>query len=757
MRILLALLLLGPCLVFGQGESHVTAKLIADAASIEKGKPFTLGIHLEMRDDWHTYWEYPGFAGAPTTWSLEPVEGLEIQPLRFPFPKRFVDDAGYITFGYDDVALLTATAVYTGDADRIAIEGTIDWLECKELCIKGSVDASLELPVGEATPAETQMFSKFLARTPSAYDETVPFTFDTTYSFEAEQWRATVRLRPRPGHTLSKRVDDYLLYPLGNEFSELKEVTVHHEDGAVRLELAYEAWDAPPEDVALSGVLQLPTEDGPRYVRMQLHPSGGSAPASTTAAMTQEPVAVSAPVAEAAGPPDLTLWFALLLAFLGGVILNLMPCVLPVLSLKVFSLLEKAGESSGRRKLFGWIYTLGIMASFGVLSLFFVGAKEAGEELGIGFQFQNPYFVIGITALLFVMALSFFGVFHFGAPNSGKLQKLGMKAGISSAFFNGILMTILSTPCTAPMLGAAYAWALSQPSWAILLTFQVIALGLAFPYLLLCYAPALLRFLPKPGPWMKHLEMALGFLLMGTVVWLFSVLGELVGNAGVVGTLTALLGLGAALTIYGKSVHGEHPITAWGSMIGVVALTTWLGFFAIYDIEAPFRAKEVAEENLVLTYLSEQDGAGEDLYAKLESMQTTADEIAWVPFSEGNLKYFREQGRMVFLDFTAAWCVTCKSNERLVIDTASIRERFAEMDVVAMRGDYTNEEPHMTRFLERFGRAGVPMYVVYPGEGEPILLPEIITKSLVTDALDDAREELGRRVALDPPAGDPAL
>ena len=744
MRWILLLLAMGT--LFGQDEpAKVTADLIANRSTVVKGEPFLLGIHLKMSDHWHTYWEFPGFSGLPTTWKLEPVEGLEIKKLRFPLPKKFTDEAGFVTYGFDDEALLTAEAVYSGEKSEIVIKGDIDWLQCKELCIPGKEKVTLTLKVGARQDTNGPLFEKYLALSPTPFDEKTPFSYHTEYKFEGELWHGKLELTPEAGTILLNQPEAVKFFPLGNEASELDTAKISFQDGKYVFELTYKSWEEqPPENLVLNGVVSLPTEDGSLNIRIKLFPMGNQ----PTASVTPAPAIQSETNPSGAEPGfNLAFFTILLFAFIGGMILNLMPCVLPVLSLKVFSLLKDAGESKLRRIQFGWVYTLGIAASFLVLSVFFVAAKLAGEQLGVGFQFQSPGFVIGIAALIFVMGLSFAGVFHIGAPNSGRLQKMSMESGYRGAFFQGALMTLLSTPCTAPLLGAAYGWALAQDPGIIILTFQIIALGLASPYLLLCYLPGLLKFLPKPGPWMDHFKTAMGFLLLATVIWLFKVLGDLTGVDGIVGLLLLLLALGVACTIYGKTAHSEKRIPGFINAVIILAIGVKLGLFGIFDIRHPKQGKVAREEALRLKFMSEGIN-DETLFALLNKEVTTAEELAWVPYTAENLAYFREQNRLVFLDFTATWCLTCKANEALVIDTAAIRKLFAENNMVTMKADYTDRSDELTEFIKSFNRAGVPLYVIFPAQNAPIVLPETITKSIVTNAVEEAVDTMTQNASL---------
>ncbi len=739
MRLALLLPLLFQTLVFAQvTKSHVTAKLTANRAGIVKGERFMVGIHLKMSDHWHTYWENPGFSGLPTTWDIEAPPGLKLGELQFPLPKKFTDDAGFVTYGYDDETLLIAEAVYDGAADKIEIKAKIDWLECKELCIPGSAEGALKIAVGASKPANQALFDKYTALVPQPFTNDAPFVYESEFTLEAEQWRGRLRVTPKAGRAMSKDdLSGLRFFPLATEDGELKQSDVVYRDGAYVFDLRYEAFEEKlPADFAIGGVVALPIDGGLQVARLQLYPPPGAGGGAASAA---------------ASGGGYAFWTVLLLAFLGGMILNLMPCVLPVLSLKVFSLLKEAGESASRRRRFGWVYAFGIMACFLALSLFFVAAKSAGERLGVGFQFQSPGFVVVISALIFVMGLSFLGVFHIGAPNSNKLYNLSARSGYQGAFFQGVLMTVLSTPCTAPALGAAYGWAISQTAPLLILIFQVVALGLAFPYLLLCYAPVLLKVLPKPGPWMNTFKIAMGFLLIATVIWLMSVLATLTGPSGVVGLATVLLALSAAAMVFGRAYHGERRVAGLAFAVVLTAAGVYLGLFRLFDIREPFKDVRAAREDLRLEIMSElaANGAGfEDVYADLEKRVTTADQLAWVPYSPNNLSYFQKKNRVVFMDFTAEWCLTCKANEKLVIDTRKIRELFARERVVAMKADYTDKDDHLTELIHSFNRAGVPLYVVYPGEGEPILLPETITPSMVVAAVEDASAQIGQRTSL---------
>lgn len=725
-------------------STHVDAKLHADHSEVAVDQTFQLGVQLTMRDHWHTYWESPGFAGLPTELILEPVDGLTVEALQFPVPKRFVDEAGYVTYGYDDETLLIAAARYTGKAREITLKGLVKWLECKESCIPGEQKVTLKLKVGAAKAAASPLFERYAARVPRP--PTAGFGYAVDWTFGEETWRARVTFDAATTQALGTAPEKIAFFPLFTDEVQHNEIKAVRDGDRLVVDLDFGSFDAKPSAATLSGVFDFGATATP--LRLQLYPE---AKASATAGLTPS-VTAPGPVADTVAPAGDALNHSfltiLLFAFLGGVILNLMPCVLPVLSLKVFAVVKEAGENHWHRIKLGWIYTFGIMICFLIFSLFFVVAKSAGNEIGVGFQFQNPLFVIGMTALIFVFALSFLGVYEISAPDANALYGLSNQKGATGAFFQGALMTLLSTPCTAPMLGTAYAWALTQNAFIILVVFQVIAFGLAFPYLALCYMPGLVKLMPKPGPWMHTFKVILGFLMMSTAVWLFSILLDLTGRDGVIGTMVLLIGLGFAAWIFGQTWFTERRRGGLLAVVVVVAGAVYMGMFNLYDIRHPQEGEMRRMDELRLQIKAElqaqqaESGGGEAYFQEIEQRFSSPRELAWIPYSEPGLAHLRQTNRIVFVDFTAAWCLTCKANEKLVIDRAEVRQVIADQKIYTVKVDYTNKDDHITQMLSRFNRAGVPLYVVYPGQGDPIVLPETLTQKMLLDAFEDARVQV---------------
>jgi len=405
----------------------------------------------------------------------------------------------------------------------------------------------------------------------------------------------------------------------------------------------------------------------------------------------------------------MTLWLALFYGFLGGIILNLMPCVLPVISLKIFGFIRQAGDSRWSIFSHGLAFAAGIFAWFLGLAAVVIALKSGGTEVTWAFQFQNPWFNIAIGSIVFVFALNLAGVFELVLPGkaAGAMESAGSGGGLGGSFFQGVFATLLATPCTAPFLGSALGFAFGQSAPVIAAMFASVAAGMALPYLLLSAQPGWMRLLPRPGAWMERLKQFMAFPLLATLVWILSILGGQRGVEGVVWFSAFLLCLAFAAWLY-------------GSFCGPLAKP---------------RTRAIA---ILLAAASLAGGGWYFLGEKFHRAgQANADSIDWVDFSKARLEAELAAGRNVFVDFTADWCITCKFNERTAIDTPAARALLAEKNVVPFKADWTNSNPEITAALREFGRVGVPFYVLYPGGGTaaPVVLPELLTESIFIDAL----------------------
>jgi len=420
-------------------------------------------------------------------------------------------------------------------------------------------------------------------------------------------------------------------------------------------------------------------------------------------------------------------------ALMGGLLLNIMPCVLPVIGLKIFALIRLGGEDPRRVKRLGLLFSSGILASFLALGLFVILLKSAGEQVGWGFQFQEPLFVIALGAVVLVFGLNLFGVFEIRLPGSAVsgagavVQKAGAGGNTSvGSFAEGVFATILATPCTAPVLGTALGFAFAQPAGIILIVFTAVAAGMALPYLVLTMKPSWMKLLPKPGEWMVTAKQFMGFLMLATLVWLLYILGKQLGVESVIWTSAFLLAVGLACWVIGRfaTLTASRPAyaAAWGVSLVVCILGYWL------FLQPVIEARDILS-----------DGSSRSV----ENSLSESGEILWEAFSLSTLDRHLNQGKPVFIDFTAEWCLTCKVNERIILSNDDVIAKFKSSGIIAMKADWTSRNPDITRLLAKFGRSGVPLYVVFP-EGkpnEPIVLPEVITSGMVIEAIGKAAGE----------------
>lgn len=695
-------------------QPHVTAELIPENTVIAAGQPFDVILHLHMDPGWHTYWINPGDAGLATTIDWQLPEGFTAGPIQWPTPEIHALSTE-VTYGYEgDVYLLTTiTPPKTALPPHLPIKAHAEWLVCQEACIPGKADLGLTVdtnPLNLRPAADNHdLFAQARARLPVQNQ-----AWDVQASYVPKLIQATqgdgllLSFRPRPGVTDSPAGKVRFFPEQPNVLSAQDSDNVGPQaGGSGYLSIALQQNGEKPDK--LSGVLvsDLPLMGTARAVYL---PAFSVAPTG----------AVSPGLANAHGvpasthPPGAQPWLVAVLgaAFLGGLILNLMPCVLPVLSLKVFSLIRHAGENSQGAWKQGAAFTVGVVISFWALGGLLLILRAAGNHLGWGFQMQSPPFVLGLILLFFVLALNLLGAFEIGTSLVGLDAKAsGRLHGTFSSFLNGALATLAATPCTAPFMGSSLGFAAQQPALIALLVFTFLGLGMATPYLALTAFPGALRFVPKPGRWMETLRQFMGFLLLGTVIFLLYVFGALAGTETTPLVLFTLLVIALGAWLYGKwQTSSGAGLTRWVHLtVAVGALALALGLSWSLAHAEPVRMAGNAPGN-----------------------------SAWGVYSAAAVDEALAQNRPVFVDFTAAWCLSCKVNERVALEASAVQQAFAQKKVALLRADWTRSDPKITEILNRFHRDGVPLYLLYSPQAkdDPQVLPEVLTPGIVLEALN---------------------
>ena len=678
-----------------QGRELVKAELLADTTAVVPGKPFMVGVLLHMVPHWHTYWRFSGDAGLPTEikWRLPP--GWTMGEIQWPTPVRLQDPGDIETYGYENEVLLMQqlTPPLSLGKDPVKLSAQVSWLVCERLCIPGNAELNLTLPVG---PSGASVNSELFRR----YKQLLP------------------RLGPPPGisvrpETAGAKEKSLVVsgpgiaqyeagefYPLPDAKTIPGHPKVVRQPSGMTVTVPFET--APPSD--LHGVIVLEHSKGDPADRIAWYVDAGQhSPSFATGSQTA---------------PVRGLWTFLFFGFIGGFILNLMPCVLPVISLKIFGFIQHAGQDRSRILRSGVAFVLGIFVWFLGLAAILIALKAAGHQVTWAAQFTNPYFVILLSAVVLVFALDLFGVFEITLPQAvmHRMVHSAAREGEVGSFFQGLFATALATPCTAPFLGAALGFAFTQSGVVILAMFFAVASGMSAPYLLLCAQPAWLRFLPKPGPWMEHLKQFMGFLLLATLLFLLYVLGAQRGYEGLIWATSFLLVLSLACWIKGRfAVATASAASRATALIVIVLLVSGAAF---YFIGSKFRQASATSSGSALT----------------------AD---WRAFTPDLLQSELDQGHATFIDFTAAWCITCKFNEATVLENAQVREAFQRRGITKLKADWTNGDPAITKLLQQFGRPGVPLYVLYPGKsGQPIVFPEVLTKGLLLEKLESISQQI---------------
>ena len=703
-------------------SQHVAAELIFESTSFTPGQAREVILRLSMDPGWHTYWKNPGDSGqAPRIrWKLP--NGFTAADIRWPTPVR-ISTPPLMTYGYEnEVDLLTGLRV---DANvrpgqyKARVEA--NWLECADICLPGKAAWDVKFTVtrdaaGASADGRASLFVNArrllpaapLATSRSAFvrDETLFVPVDTSEG----GW-----------------LDEYYFFEASGELTEHAAAQKVVREGGASF-VAVPMNPNAPATAFVDGVVVRADWFGETFAREI------SAPLQ------------SRPASAASGGESIGVAGAVLFSFLGGLLLNLMPCVFPVLSLKVFSFLRHAGSSTRSRLFSSLAYTGGILISFWALAAVLLLLRGGGEAVGWGFQLQSPLFVFGLAVALFLFALNLLGVFEFNVSMTG-LNAGEDNDGYGGSFFSGVLAVIVATPCTAPFMGAALGFALTQSALVSLLVFTALGLGLAAPFLLLTFVPGLARVLPRPGDWMVTLKQFMGFLMLATVLWLVWLFGKQTQVDAVAILLAAFLLTGIAAWVLGRwnqpTLSGMTRWIARGSAAGLVAFAVLAGIGASSRLglngdqgasvspEAPAASGSRSHTNA-----SDPDA----VLAHLAGIRATApDQVYWAEWSPELVAGLRARGVPIFVDFTADWCLSCKVNERVALNSPRIWKAIHAAGIVPVKADWTNENEAIGRAIADYGRSGIPLYVLYDRDGSSRFLPEVLTEGIVLDALDTLR------------------
>ncbi|MDB9868081.1 protein-disulfide reductase DsbD family protein [Pseudomonadales bacterium] len=672
---------------------NVNVSLVSEVTGIEAGKPFWVMLRQEIRPGWHTYWRNPGDSGAPTeiTWDLP--AGYSAGEIQWPFPER-IAYGPLVNFGYNNLALypVLITPPAEVSAGTATLTAKARWLVCADICIPENTTLTLTLPTGTDAGINMSAQAIFLAAR-----QQVPAVIDLDARWASVGQQLVLQV-PLGGDPKQVRKVDYFPFTDGvieNPAAQQLLLT----DNNMTLTLT-QGWDYSAAS-SLDGIIVVYENvgfDGAEDVvasAFEIRPASG-------------PIAGSPPVA--AGT---SVWTAILFAFVGGLILNLMPCVFPVLSIKVLSLVQQVGGDETRIRAHGWVYLLGVVLSFTLIAGVLIGLRAGGAQIGWGFQLQSPWVIGLLVYLFFLIGLNLSGFFEIGTRMMGLGESLLQRQGYSGSFLTGVLATIVAAPCTAPFMASAIGFALTQSNLVALTIFAALGLGMAAPYLLLCYSPALLRALPRPGAWMARFKELLAFPMYASAIWLVWVLTQQAGSMGVLLILGGLLLLVFAIWLLrdlGGSLLRRRVLMVMALMLVALALSLPI------QLQAPAAG----------------DGS-QDLASG--PSQSYAGPV-YGAYSDAKLASLRAGGP-VFVNLTAAWCITCKVNEAVALNLDAVRLAFEAKGVQYLKGDWTNQDAEISRLLEAYGRSGVPLYLLYAGPtGEAQVLPQILTQGIVIDAIN---------------------
>jgi thiol:disulfide interchange protein len=687
---------------------NVKARLVSEVAAVGPGQAFWVALELDIRDGWHTYWRNPGDSGEPTKLAWQLPQGFTAGDIVWTTPHRF-EIAPLVNYGYAKhaVHLVQITAPKDLKAGApLSLAAKASWLVCSDVCIPEDANLQLTIPAsataGGSDPAAAALFSTARGELPS----TQPAPTSARISAD----KLIITLGGEWGATLSQ-ITSLSFFPYdegGIEYATPQTLTRTKEALELSMKIGYQ----PPKAGAIRGVLVATEKNGAQTdsVPIEIAADFSGAGADQVKAGPR-----FAPAAKANQEPEHSLPTLLLFAVLGGLILNLMPCVFPVLSIKALSVIEQAQKHPAAVRAKGLVFAAGVIVSMLCLAGVLLVLRAGGEQLGWGFQLQSPLFVTLLVYLLLAVGLNLSGVFEVGGGLAGVGDNLTQGDSYSASFFTGVLATLVATPCSAPFMAPAVGAALTQAPINALCIFAALGVGISLPFVLLSFAPWMRRVLPKPGAWMDTLKQVFAFPVYATAAWLLWVVAQETSPFGLGAALAGSILIALAAWSFQKSRS-----TAGGGRVTVIATAVISLLLAII---LPVRFADVAAA-----------APGETAQA-----QPGVDE--WQPYSAAKVAELSAAGRPLLVNFTASWCLTCLVNERNAFADAAVQEIFRDKKVALMKGDWTNRDPAITKALAAFGRAGVPLYLVYnarPGSSEPLVLPQLLTAGAIQTAFADA-------------------
>ena len=704
LALLLAVCLAGPAIAQSSvvKTDNVRTELLAEVSQVKPGEPFWVALRQTIKPHWHTYWKNPGDSGLPTeiAWTLP--AGAKADPIVWPAP-TLIDVSGVINYGFqDDILLLVRITPPADVTGTLALKADANWLVCDDVCIPEEGKLALDLPVGAAaTPADAATRALFdKARRAVPVESPWPARFGLAKSGDPTLLVDAKGLKPGT-------IRDVYFFPAewGPVASMAKQSASVTAEG-IRIPLKKGDAKATTAPASIAGTLVLTEKTGDGEQRQAF---------DVVAKLDPAFVPGPAPLAAVDGSESLTLVQALLFALLGGLILNLMPCVFPVLAMKAAAFARLAGHERSAMRRDGLAYTAGVLVAFGAMAAVVIAIRASLGEVNWGFQFQSPIFSLLVAYLFFVVGLNLAGVFEVGSRFVGVGQGLTARNGTTGAFFTGVLAVVVATPCTAPFMAAALGFALAQPAPQTLAVLLAMGFGLSLPYLALSMTPALQRLMPRPGPWMDRMRQFLAFPMWASAVWMIWVLTQQTGPDGVIYALGGMILIAFAIWLLRFGSAGT--LGAWLRR-GLAASAVLLALAAVFKLQdSPATAASASG--------GPSSGVSFD---------------GWERFSRARMTEAAAAGKPVFVDFTAAWCITCLVNERVALETPGARRAFEQTGTVKLKGDWTNRDPEITSVLKELGRAGVPLYLYWaPGAERPKILPQVLTEAAIVSELQAKR------------------